>query len=117
MFGALIDLQWVAVRGSVAPEDEHLEYRFDKKTFAVKKGSDTALAHRLADTRTVELAGRSELKSLSVAHGATGRRVIITPLPGTITAVYFPPLPPYSVPLKPHEARDHIELAIHLIGS
>lgn len=115
MFGALIDLQWVGLRGMVLPEDDQYEYRFDKKRFAVKKGSDDALALRLADTRTIELAGRSELKSLSLTHGPAGRRVIITPLPGTITAVYFPPLPPYSVPLKPHEAKDHIALALHLL--
>ncbi|MGF1666707.1 MAG: hypothetical protein ACFCVC_10600 [Acidimicrobiia bacterium] len=115
MFGALIDMQWVALRGVSGSATDELEYRFDRKAFVAKKGADEAFGARLADRRTVELAGRSELKALKVANGPVGRKVTITPLPGTITAVYFPPLPPYSVPLKPQEARDHIALALHLL--
>ncbi len=115
MFGALIDMQWVALRGDTTGTTDEFEYRFDRKSFVVKKGSDQVLGARMADHRAVELAGRSELKSLKVSNGPSGRKVTITPLPGTITAVYFPPLPPYSVPLKPHEARDHIALALHLL--
>ena len=46
--------------------------------------------------------------------GPGGRLVEITPLPGTITAVYFPPMPPYSVPIRPDEADDQLRLLLHL---
>jgi hypothetical protein len=114
MFGALIDTQWVGVRGSGSAETI-LEYRFDKKKFLVKTGSDTALEERLSDATTGALAARSELKKLRVEDGAASRRVVITPLAGTITAVYVPPMPPYSVPMKIGEANDHIELLLHLL--
>jgi hypothetical protein len=116
MFGATIDTQWVGMRGAVTHEADRLEYRFDKKRFVVKKGSDQALATRLADDRTQRLADRSELKKIVVASCPEGRRVVVTPLPGTITAVYFPPMPPYTVPLKPQEATDHIDLVLHLLS-
>jgi hypothetical protein len=115
MFGALIDTQWVGVRGELAEERVRLAYRFDKETFVVKHGADTGLAARLGGGATTTLAARSELKSIEVEDDGTGRRVVITPLPGTITAVYFPPMPPYSVPLKANEADDHIALALHLL--
>jgi hypothetical protein len=117
MFGALIDTQWVGVIGSVDDKDDRLLYRFDKRAFVVKRGADAGLAGRLGDSETVKLAGRSELKSIEIIDGPNGRRVVITPIPGTITAVYFPPMPPYSVPIKPHEADDHIELVLHLLRS
>lgn len=117
MFGALIDTQWVGITGSPDPATDQLEYRFDKKAFVVKAGGNQMLAAHLGDERAQKLAARSELKSLKVASSASGRRVVVTPLPGTITAVYFPPLPPYSVPIKPHEANDHIELVLHLLRS
>jgi hypothetical protein len=99
----------------VLPEDDKYEYRFDKKTFAVKKGSDTALAHRLADTRTIELAGRSELKSLSLTHGADW------PAGDHHTAArhdhrgLLPTPAPLLGPAQATRGRDHIALALHLI--
>ena len=44
-----------------------------------------------------------------------GRLVELIPLAGTITAMYFPPLPPYTVPLKDAEADDHVSLVLHLL--
>jgi hypothetical protein len=41
--------------------------------------------------------------------------VEIVALAGTITAVYFPPMPPYTVPLKATEADDHISLLLHIL--
>jgi hypothetical protein len=111
MFGALIDTQWIGVSGVPRSPTHLLEYRFDKRTFVTKKGPDGDLASRLSDQQTKALAGRSELKSISVEDGPEGRRVVITPLAGTITAVYVPP-----VPIKPQEADDHIALLLHLLG-
>ncbi|MGA7270999.1 MAG: hypothetical protein WB239_07990, partial [Acidimicrobiia bacterium] len=116
MFGALIDTQWVGVTGDPSDPETVLEFRFDKMSFATKQGSGTALADRLGDARTRRLAERSELKSIRVEDGPGGRRVVVTPLAGTITAVYLPPMPPYSVPIKPEEADDHIDLVLHLLG-
>ena len=134
LFGALIDTQIVGRRGQ--PSDPaRYEYRFDRQAFVVAPGGlergarwlsgpeeDVARQGRteriraLADDRVVELAGRSELKSMVVIDGrADGRQVELTPLAGTITAVYFPPLPPYTVLLKPAEVRDHLELVERLL--
>lgn len=115
MFGALIDTQWVGVSGNPADPETVLEFRFDRMSFATKQGSGTALADRLGDATTRQLAERAELKSIRVEDGPEGRRVVITPLAGTITAVYLPPMPPYSVPIKPEEADDHIALVLHLL--
>lgn len=116
MFGAMIDTQWVGVRGVVGSSPTVFEYRFDKETFIRKSGIDEGLGVRLADDRTRHLAKIGELKSINVEAEADYRRVMITPLPGTITAVYFPPMPPYTVPIKPSEARDHLELIEHLLA-
>ncbi len=78
------------------------------------KSGDATLARRLSDAKTKKLAGRAELKKIKVLESAGGRLVTIVPLPGTITAMYFPPLPPYTVPIRPKEADDQLELLLHL---
>lgn len=115
MFGALIDTQWVGLKGILGASPTVFEYRFDKLLFIRRMGNDDGLGARLSDATTARLAARSELKSIKVEDDGGSRRVVITPLPGTITAVYFPPMPPYSIPIKPAEARDHIELLEHLL--
>ncbi len=120
MFGALIDTQWVGRRGDPGPSPTVLTYRFDREQFVLKGGPETGLAAWLSDATTRQLAGRSELKAIEIQDtpggvAGGGRLVAITPLPGTITAVYFPPMPPYTVLMKPHEARDHIDLLLHLM--
>lgn len=115
MFGALIDTQWVARRGGPPGEGAvEVGYRFDKSAFYRGRSSDHPLARRLSDKRTQTLASRAELKRIKVLDGPGGRLVEITPLPGTITAVYFPPMPPYSVPIKPEEADQQLELLLYL---
>jgi hypothetical protein len=115
MFGALIDTQWVARRGGPPGEDAvELEYRFDKEAFRRGRSEDDPLARRLGTKRTRKLAGRAELKKIKVLDGHGGRLVEIIPLPGTITAVYFPPMPPYTVPIRPGEADDQLELLLYL---
>jgi hypothetical protein len=114
MFGALIDTQWVARRGSPSDGTE-VSYRFDLQTFVGKSREARRLAERLSDVHATTLARRSELKSIRVLDGPAGRLVEITPLPGTITAMYLPPLPPYSVPIRPTEADDQLELLLHLV--
>ena len=116
MFGALIDTQWSGRNGQVRRDGPRYDYRFDKQAFRAHSGGDSATAGRLTDGTTRRLAARSELKRLTVRDDAGGRLVELVPLAGTITAVYFPPMPPYTVPLKDNEADDHIALLLHLLG-
>ena len=115
MFGALIDTQWTGRNGEVGRDAPRYHYRFDKQVFRAHSGGDPATADRLSDATTRRLAARSELKRLTVRDDAGGRLVEVVPLAGTITAVYFPPMPPYTVPLKDNEADDHISLLLHLL--
>ncbi len=116
MFGALIDTQWVTRRGTIGETHrQEFDYRFDLEKFVVKKGDNQALAARLGDDLTKKLAKQAELKRIRVLEFEQGRQVEITPLPGTITAVYLPPLPPYTVPMKPAEADAQLTLLLHLV--
>lgn len=115
MFGALIDTQWTARTGSVDGGGPRYEYRFDKSRFFPRSGGSETVAGDLSDSTTRDLAARSELKRLTVRTGPEGRLVEIVPLAGTITAVYLPPMPPYTVPLRDSEADDHIRLGLHLL--
>jgi hypothetical protein len=118
MFGALIDTQWVGRIGE-PPGDtaDLLEYRFDKEAFRVRQGDETTkrLAERLCTARMQQLAKDGVLKSIRVLDAPGGRQVEIIPLAGTITAMYFPPLPPYTVPIKPEEATVQLELTLLLL--
>lgn len=116
MFGALIDTQWTGRTGQVRHDAPRYDYRFDKESFRAHSGGDSTTAGRFSDVTTRRLAGRSELKRLTVRDDGAGRLVEVVPLAGTITAVYFPPMPPYTVPLKEDEAIDHISLLLHLLG-
>ncbi len=118
MFGALIDTQWVGRRGQPIGDDaDLLEYRFDKEAFRVRRGGEgtKALGERLCDARMKALAKEGTLKSIRVLDAPGGRQVEIIPLAGTITAMYFPPLPPYTVPIKPQEADAQLELTLRLL--
>ena len=116
MFGALIDTQWTARTGAVDPGASRYDYRFDKQAFRAHSGGNGATATRLSDGTTRRLAGGSELKRLTVRDGEGGGRMVeVVPLAGTITAVYFPPMPPYTVPLRESEADDHISLLLHIL--
>ena len=116
MFGALIDTQWTGRVSRISDKASRYDYRFDKKSFRAHSGGDSSAASRFSDETTRRLAGRSELKRLTIREDAGGRLVEVVPLAGTITAMYFPPLPPYTVPLKGEEADDHISLVLHLLA-
>ncbi|MGH8959470.1 MAG: hypothetical protein ACRDVK_12455 [Acidimicrobiia bacterium] len=115
MFGALIDTHWLGRRG-MPPTSPlvDLHYRFDQERFRGTGPASEAIASRLGNARTRDLAKRAELKSIRVQDSPEGRLVDITPLPGTITAMYLPPLPPYTVPIKPPEADAQLALLLHL---
>lgn len=116
MFGALIDTQWTGRTGQIHHDAPRYDYRFDKQSFRAHSGGDSSTVARFSDVTTRRLAGRSELKRLTVRDDGAGRLVELVPLAGTITAVYFPPMPPYTVLLREDEAVDHISLLLHLLA-
>ncbi len=118
LFGVLIDTMWVGRRGSVAANPDILTYRFDKKRFSVRSGGaqSAALAAALSgDTRIRSLIEGSELKKLRVMEAVGGRQVELISLPGTITAVFIPPLPPYTVPIRLDEAKSQLGLVERIL--
>lgn len=120
MFGALIDTQWIGQRGTPPGESaDLLEYRFDKEKFRVRRGDEATarLADRMCDATMRTLAKDAVLKSIRVLDGPDGRQVEVIPLAGTITAMYFPPLPPYTVPIKPAEAKAQLDLVMDLLDA
>jgi hypothetical protein len=68
-----------------------------------------------AEPTLQELVARGELKDVRLEDGPRGRLVQLQPLAGTITALYFPPLPPYTVPIRPGEADAQLELLTRLL--
>lgn len=121
VLGALIDTLWTGKRGEVGAGAAVLEYRFgrgEKARFIVRHGGEraAALAARLSGDREVRrLIRQAELKSIVVQDAPGGRRVQVQPMPGTITAMYFPPLPPYTVAIHPEEADAQLRLVHRLL--
>lgn len=116
LFGVLIDTMWVGRVGTLEQPVGELSYRFDKRRFVAKVPGLESLADRLSsDAGLTKLIGRGEIKTLKVTEALGGRQVEIVPLPGTITAVYLPPMPPFTVPFKPEEPRIHLALVRRIL--
>lgn len=119
LFGLMIDTMWVARRGEVKPGLPVVSYRFKDRTFFAAKdapGHAVGVAETFAaDRKVADLIAKSEVKTLRVLVGESGRQVELVPQPGTITAVFLPPLPPYTVPMRPQEAAAHLLLVRRLL--
>lgn len=119
IFGALIDTLWTGRHEGISRPQAVVGYRFGRSgRFTPKGRSDDA--RKWADTLNSDpvlrrLVARAELKDLHLEEGPHGRTIQIQPLPGTITALYFPPLPPYTVPIRPAEADAQLELLTRLL--
>lgn len=119
IFGALIDTLWTGKREGVRLPPAVIGYRFGRSgRFVAKTRSERAgvVAEALnADPDLRPLLERAELKDLHLAQGPQGRSVQLQPLAGTITALYFPPLPPYTVLIRPDEADAQLVLLTCLL--
>jgi hypothetical protein len=119
IFGALIDTLWTGKREGALPPAV-LAYRFGRGGRFVTKtggrrGGDLADAFN-DDPALRPLLARAELKNIHLAQGPRGRSVQLQPLAGTITALYFPPLPPYTVLIRPDEADAQLALLTRLLA-
>ncbi len=117
IFGALLDTLWVTVKGDPGPKPERITYHFKHKRFVTRsqKPYAQAAARRAgSDHRVQELIPQGELKHVRLLVGPDGQRVEIVPLPGTITAIFIPPVPPYTVPLRQDESDAQLQLLLRL---
>jgi len=111
VFGVLIDTVWTARRGRCERDRRELRYRFDKKRFRAGDPAGKGVAEALsADEEIRRLIAVAELRSLRVIVCSEGRIVEAIPLPGTITALYLPPMPPFTVTIRPVEADAQLAL-------
>jgi hypothetical protein len=119
IFGALIDTLWTGKHEAACGPTTLLGYRFGRNgSFLARTRSEKAREWVEAldsDVRIRELIAQAELKELRLEEGPRGRIVQLQPLPGTITALYFPPLPPYTVLIRPGEADAQLELLTRLL--
>jgi hypothetical protein len=119
IFGALIDTLWTGRNEGIRRPRTVLRYRFGRNCrFVPSTKSEDARrwAERLsADPGLRQLIARCELKDLQLEESPRGRTVQLQPMAGTITALYFPPLPPYTVLVHPDEADAQLELLTRLL--
>ena len=117
IFGALLDTLWVTVQGDPGPKPERIAYHFKHHRFTTRSQEEFAqTAADLAshDSRVQKLIPKGELKHVRLLVGPNGQRVEIVPLPGTITAIFIPPMPPYTVPIRQDEADAQLQLLLRL---
>lgn len=119
IFGALIDTVWTGKDETARGTGAVLNYRFGRNGRFLP-GTRSARAREWADELYADgslrpLIDRAELKDVRLEEGPRGRIVQLQPLAGTITAVYFPPLPPYTVLIRPSEADAQLELLTRLL--
>jgi hypothetical protein len=117
IFGALLDTLWVTVDGDPGQKPERVSYHFKHNRFVTRsqEGFAGAVADRAnRDSRVRNLISEGELKHVRLLVGPNGQRVEIVPMPGTITAIFIPPMPPYTVPIRQDEADAQLQLLLHL---
>ena len=118
IFGALLDTTWVTSKGDLgAAKPDMASYHFTKKRFVTRSTDQhvRAAAERAGrDPRVQDLIPRGELKHVRLWIAPRGQKVEIIPLPGTITAIFLPPMPPYSVPIRQDEADAQLRLLLRL---
>ena len=117
IFGALLDTLWVTVQGDPGPKPERVTYHFKHNRFTTRSQegfAQTAADRANHDRRVRKLIPEGELKHVRLLLGPNGQRVEIVPLPGTITAIFIPPMPPYTVPIRPDEADAQLQLLLRL---
>ncbi|HXF72543.1 MAG TPA: hypothetical protein VNO79_08055 [Actinomycetota bacterium] len=123
IFGVFVDTVWTGRRQGAGEGAVDLDYRFGWRRpgrFVARSGGDDALAlaERLnRDAEVGRLVGRAEVGEVTVRERRGERRVQLRPMAGTITALYVPPLPPYTVPLRAGEADAQLALVLRLLSA
>ena len=118
IFGALLDTTWVTSKGDLSAAKLDLaSYHFTKKRFVTRSKKERVLAAAARagrDSQVQRLIPKGELKHVRLLFAPRGQKVEIIPLPGTITAIFLPPVPPYSVPIRQEEADAQLQLLLRL---
>ena len=110
VFGVLIDTRWTARRRVTGAVSHELRWRFGAHG-GFRSTPGTPLVGRLnSDPVLRRLVDAGELRRFDITTKADAITVSLGPLPGTLTALYLPPLPPTTVALRPAEADAHIAL-------
>lgn len=124
LFGAHLHAVYtVAVRGGERASGA-VGYRWgvvSRRGFVARRGSDARLsemAERLnADESLRALLRDAGVRAVGIASGENGWVVRLEPVPGVITVMYVPPLPPFAVRLKPDEVEGHVEVLQRLTAA
>jgi hypothetical protein len=121
LFGAHLHAVYtVRMRGG-GPARGAVGYRWglvQRRGFVARRASDprlSTLADRLNEDRTLHTVMREcQVRAVGIAKDATGWVVHLEPVPGVITVMYVPPLPPFAVRMKPAEVDGHVETLCRL---
>ena len=117
IFGALLDTIWVTLKGEPGDKPERISYNFKHNRFTTRSSKPYVqeVAERATrDSQVRKLIPNGELKQVQLLVGPGGQRAEIIPMPGTITAIFLPPMPPYSVPMRQEEADAQLQLLLRL---
>lgn len=119
IFGTLIDTLWTGKREGARQPQTVLGFRFGRRGGFVPRTRNEQAREAAevlnADHALRQLIARAELTDVHLEEGPRGRLVQLRPAAGTITALYLPPLPPYTVPIRPGEADAQLELLTGLL--
>lgn len=124
LFGAHLHAVYtVAVRGG-GPAEGAVGYRWGlvhRRGFVARRDSDqqlSRLADRLNDDEVLRATLRdSSVRAVGIAKDSNGWTVRLEPVPGVITVMYVPPLPPFAVRLQPAEVDGHVEVLRRLVSA
>lgn len=124
LFGAHLHAVYtVAVSGGGSAEGA-VGYRWGlvhRRGFVARRGSDVellTLADRLNEDRALHAVMRDAgVRAVGIAKGSAGWVVRLEPVPGVITVMYVPPMPPFAVRMQPDEVIGHVEVLRRLTAA
>lgn len=124
LFGAHQHAVYTVTRSGRGPSEGAVGYRWGlarRRGFVARRGSDpalTALADRLnQDEELRTLLRDAAVRAVGIARTSAGWVVRLEPVPGVITVMYVPPVPPFAVRLQPHEVEGHVEVLHRLTAA
>jgi hypothetical protein len=124
IFGVMMDTVWTLRTTAITSTPVTVTYRFGGRRRRGWHGSaapslSAAAALNVAAALNAardldDLIDRATLKRATVRLGPAHTMIELTPIPGTLTSLYLPPLPPSTVPLRPAEAAAQVALLTRL---